>query len=418
MRAIVMTQHGGPEVLETRELPDPVPGPGEVLIRVRAFGLNHADTYMRSGVWSFGIPVLGIECVGVVEQDPGGRFGAGATVVALVGRPRAGPQRQLRRARHRPGHQRRGGRHRVDLGRSRRHPRGLRHRLDGAARQSGRSTAGRRVLVRGATSAVGQAAVNLAVDAGATVIATTRAGGRVRAPARMGAAEVLIDDGRLAPQIRATHPRGIDAVLDLVGNSVLRDSLQCVAPRGRVVPDRLPRRARSGGGLQSAGGPAQRRRAEHLRQRVRAGRRGLPDQRRAPPGDRGEGRAGRVLRPPGRGSSRFDEIVEAHRVMDSGEAGGKLVVTVEGLRRLRGERQTGRGRSTPRGRIAPYTTITRPVIRCLGPSVKRQRDVPFVPLSDGVPAGTLMFRKQMFKVKGNVPSKPCLSSLYDLGGQR
>ena len=74
MRAIVMSHHGGPEVLETRELPDPVPGPGDVLIRVRAFGLNHADTYMRSGVWSFGIPVLGIECVGVVEEDPSGRL--------------------------------------------------------------------------------------------------------------------------------------------------------------------------------------------------------------------------------------------------------------------------------------------------------------------------------------------------------
>ena len=85
MRAIVMTQHGGPEVLETRELADPAPGPGEILVRVRAFGLNHADTYMRAGVWSFGIPVLGIECVGVVEQDPSGQLAPGTSVVALVG---------------------------------------------------------------------------------------------------------------------------------------------------------------------------------------------------------------------------------------------------------------------------------------------------------------------------------------------
>ena len=52
MRAIVMTQHGGPGVLEARELPEPTAASGEVLVRVRAFGLNHADTYMRSGVWS------------------------------------------------------------------------------------------------------------------------------------------------------------------------------------------------------------------------------------------------------------------------------------------------------------------------------------------------------------------------------
>src|ERR1700748_2309552 len=85
MRAIVMTRHGGPDVLETRELPDPMPGPGEVLIRVRAFGLNHADTYMRAGIWSFGIPVLGIECAGVVEHDADGRLAPGTAVVALVG---------------------------------------------------------------------------------------------------------------------------------------------------------------------------------------------------------------------------------------------------------------------------------------------------------------------------------------------
>jgi len=57
MRAIVATEYGGPEVLAIRELPNPVPATGEVLVRVKAFGLNHADTYMRSGVWPFGIPV-------------------------------------------------------------------------------------------------------------------------------------------------------------------------------------------------------------------------------------------------------------------------------------------------------------------------------------------------------------------------
>jgi NADPH:quinone reductase len=73
MRAIVLRGHGGPEVLEIRELPDPAPLEGEVLIAVNAFGLNHADTYMRSGVWSFGIDVLGIECAGEVVADPGRR---------------------------------------------------------------------------------------------------------------------------------------------------------------------------------------------------------------------------------------------------------------------------------------------------------------------------------------------------------
>ena len=85
MRAIVITEHGGPEVFAIRELPAPIPGDEEVLIRVRAFGLNHADTYMRSGVWSFGIPVLGIEAAGIVEADRSGRFAPGTAVVAIVG---------------------------------------------------------------------------------------------------------------------------------------------------------------------------------------------------------------------------------------------------------------------------------------------------------------------------------------------
>ena len=233
MRAIVMTRHGGPEVLESQELPDPAPRPGEVLIRVRAFGLNHADTYMRAGVWSFGIPVLGIECVGVVERDPSGRLAPGTTVVALVGglaRDRNGTYAELVTV---------PATNVVPVATELSWP-------DLAAIPEVYATAwvalhgnlaihrAETVLVRGGTSAVGQAAVNLAVDAGATVIATTRTPAHVDRLRELGAAEVLIDDGRLAPQIRATRPRGIDAVLDLVGNSVLRDSLQCVAPQGRV----------------------------------------------------------------------------------------------------------------------------------------------------------------------------------------
>src|ERR1700757_3748440 len=85
MRAIVVTEHGGPEVLRIQELADPVASEGDVLIRVKAFGLNHADTYMRSGTWPFGIPVLGIEAAGTVEEDSSGRLRRGTRVVAVVG---------------------------------------------------------------------------------------------------------------------------------------------------------------------------------------------------------------------------------------------------------------------------------------------------------------------------------------------
>jgi NADPH:quinone reductase-like Zn-dependent oxidoreductase len=66
VRAIVITQPGGPEVLQIRELPDPVPAAGEVLIQVKAFGVNHAETHMRKGEWPEAAQVSGIEAAGVV----------------------------------------------------------------------------------------------------------------------------------------------------------------------------------------------------------------------------------------------------------------------------------------------------------------------------------------------------------------
>ncbi|MFC6984256.1 zinc-binding dehydrogenase [Streptomyces cirratus] len=92
---------------------------------------------------------------------------------------------------------------------------------------------GERVLVRGATSSLGQAAVNLAVDHGASVLATTRNPAHALLLEELGAEEVLIDDGHLAAQVSGGG-HAVDAVFDLVGNSVLRDSLATVRPRGRV----------------------------------------------------------------------------------------------------------------------------------------------------------------------------------------
>jgi NADPH:quinone reductase-like Zn-dependent oxidoreductase len=85
MRAIVISRYGGPEVLTETELPDPVPADGEVLIRVKSFGLNHAECYFRSGAWGEAAPVTGIECAGIVETDRTGTFPPGTPVVAILG---------------------------------------------------------------------------------------------------------------------------------------------------------------------------------------------------------------------------------------------------------------------------------------------------------------------------------------------
>src|SRR5262249_61276445 len=85
MRAIVITEHGGPDVLQVQEVPDPVPAGDEVLIRVRAFGLNHAETHMRKGEWPEATPISGIEAVGTVVRDPSGVLAEGTKVLTIMG---------------------------------------------------------------------------------------------------------------------------------------------------------------------------------------------------------------------------------------------------------------------------------------------------------------------------------------------
>ena len=69
MRAITVTEHGGPEVLTYGEAPDPVPGPGQVLVRTSAIGVNFIDTYFREGMYPTALPyVPGSEGSGVNSQ--------------------------------------------------------------------------------------------------------------------------------------------------------------------------------------------------------------------------------------------------------------------------------------------------------------------------------------------------------------
>lgn len=232
MQAITISRPGGPEVLALTELPDPVPAAGEVLIRVRASGLNHADAYMRSGAWGEVAAVPGIEAAGVVETDPSGVLAPGTAVVAILGgmgRTRNGSYAEL-----------------VTVPATNVVP--ISTDLSwttiaaipevyatawSALTDNLQVGAGQTVLVRGATSALGQAVVDLAVDLGASVVATTRSSERAAMLKELGADTVLIDDGALSDQVRGGGLR-VDAVADLVGNSVLRDSLACLSPRGRL----------------------------------------------------------------------------------------------------------------------------------------------------------------------------------------
>jgi NADPH:quinone reductase-like Zn-dependent oxidoreductase len=90
------------------------------------------------------------------------------------------------------------------------------------------------LLVRGASSALGQAAMNIAREAGATVVATTRSADKIARLKALGARQVLLDNGRLQQPVRQLYERGVDCVLDLVGSTVLQDSLRLPGKGGRV----------------------------------------------------------------------------------------------------------------------------------------------------------------------------------------
>lgn len=233
MRAMVIQAYGGPEALVLRELPDPVPGVDDVLIRVRAFGLNRAETYFRRGAWGDVARVSGIECVGDVVADPSGRLVAGTRVAALMGglgRSRNGSYAELTVA---PASNVVPIRSTLGWAELAAIPESYATAWSTAVDQL-HAGAGTTLVIRGATSALGQAAINIAHHAGARVVATTRRAERETLLRELGAADVLIESHELSPEVRKRHPRGVDGVLDLLGNSGFKDSLRMVRRHGEV----------------------------------------------------------------------------------------------------------------------------------------------------------------------------------------
>ena len=233
MRAMIRKNYGGPEQLELQSRPQPKMSPGSVVIRVRALGLNHAEIYFRMGVWGEVAEISGIECVGEVEADPAGRFEQGRKVLALMG----GMGRSIN------------GSYAEYVNVPAAHVIPIESTLpweDLAALPESYAaawtslhrnlalTAGQTLLIRGATSALGQAAVNIARAAGARVIATSRNPNRLASLEALGSHHALQDAPDLATRVRQDHPRGIDAVLDIVGNSTVLDSLAMARPGGHV----------------------------------------------------------------------------------------------------------------------------------------------------------------------------------------
>jgi len=320
MRAVVLDAPGPPEALAIREVPVPVPGPGWVLIRVAAFGLNRSELHTRLGL-ADGVTfprVLGIEATGVVESAPGGEFARGTQVMAMMGgmgRTFNGGYADYTCV---PASQ-------VIAFRSDLEPTVVGAVPEMLQTAYGSLTVGldvrpgQTLLVRGGTSSIGLAAAILAKRWGMTVLATTRDLARAEVLTGAGVDYPIVDDGTVAARVREIAPGGVDAALELVGTPTLPDTLAATRLHGVVcmsgmlsnvwtVPDfypigYIPRGVR----LTGYSGDAADLPAEVLQaflDDVAAGRATVPIAR----------------------TYRLDDIVEAHRFMEHSSAGGKIVV--------------------------------------------------------------------------------------------
>ncbi|PSL21494.1 zinc-binding alcohol dehydrogenase family protein [Chitinophaga ginsengisoli] len=235
MKAAVLYHPGGPENFLLEERPIPVPGEGQVLVKIKAFGLNRSELMTRKGLSpSVVFPrVLGIECVGEVENDPSGKLKQGQKVAAFMGEMGRAYDGSYAEYAVLPS---------AILVPFNSH---LSWEKLGAIPEMFQTVFGslhlalgikknETLLIRGGTSSIGMLATQMAKKHGLYVIATTRKPEKEQLLLDNGVDEVFIDDGNLAPRIKASFPAGIDKILELVGTTTLKDSLQCAAQGGTV----------------------------------------------------------------------------------------------------------------------------------------------------------------------------------------
>ncbi len=323
MRAAVLDAPGPPEALQIRDIPIPQPQAGQVLIQVKAFGLNRSELHTRLGL-ADGVTfprVLGIEATGIVSEAPGGEFTTGQQVMAMMGgmgRTYDGGYAEYTCV---PATQVLAFDSDLDWSILGAVPEML-QTANGSLTIGLDAQPGESILIRGGTSSIGMATAVLAKQRGLTVLSTTRNPNKTEALHASGVDHVIIDDGNIAGQVRAIHPGGVDNALELIGSPTLPDTLRATRVHGVVcftgmlsnewtVKDfypieYLPRGVR----LTAYGGDANDLPSAVLAEFLKAveiGQATVPIHK----------------------HYQLDDIAQAHADMEAGTASGKLVVTIE-----------------------------------------------------------------------------------------
>jgi putative PIG3 family NAD(P)H quinone oxidoreductase len=235
VKAVVITHPGGPEVLRLEEVPDPVPGPGEVLIQVRAAGVNPADAMQRQGFYPpppGAPPYPGLECSGRIGALGPGVTGwqvgdevcallAGGGYAELV----AVPQGQLLPAPQS-----------VPLVDAAALPEAA-CTVQGTVYQQARLKAGETYLVHGGAGGIGSLAIQLGKADGAVVACTAGTPAKLARCRELGAdlAISYTDEDFTAAIMDFTNGRGADVILDIMGAPYLPRNLAALATWGRLV---------------------------------------------------------------------------------------------------------------------------------------------------------------------------------------
>ena len=233
MKAIVIYESGSSENLIIEERPIPNPKNGEVLVKIKAFGLNRSELMTRKG-YSPNVKfprILGIECVGEVIEDPSGELKNGQKVAAFMGGMGRGFDGSY-----------------AEYGVF---PKSILMPFDstlswsilgalpemfqtvyGSLHLALKIQKGESLLIRGGSSSIGLLATQMASKFGLSVISTTRDRNKEQSLLSNGANKVLIDNGLIHKTLKEINSEGVDKALELVGVNTLPDTLLCLKQGG------------------------------------------------------------------------------------------------------------------------------------------------------------------------------------------